>query len=130
MQGQSDRADADFATAGRLDPQGTRLFLLDATSKNPKVADGVSLAGMNQVIDADPRNVLAVVPPPRVVSAPPPSRPWNGPTTVASATQDCERTAWKDPEKIDALAAAHAEAGNLDAAAKDARWRRRRGSAS
>ena len=47
-----------------------------------------------------------------------PSRLRDDQVTVASATRDCEWTLWKDPEKIDALAAAHARAGNDETAAK------------
>ena len=39
---------------------------------------------------------------------------------VTAATRACEQTGWKDTDKIDALATVHADANNLDAAA---RWR-------
>ena len=117
MKGESDKADADFAAARRLDPQGTRLFLLN-TARKPEVADGVALARFEQTVRLDPRNLASVKKPPGVLSDPTPSKPREGQGTVAAATRACERTEWKDPDQIDTLAAAYAEAGDLVAAAK------------
>src|SRR5262249_47679628 len=48
----------------------------------------------------------------------PDARSRNGGKAVASARRACELTGWKNPDYVDTLAAAHAEAGQFDEAVR------------
>src|SRR5262249_27653263 len=110
-----DGAIAAFSEAIRLDPNfaSARANLARALGRKGD-ASGAAVA-QEDAIRRDPKNHFALN-----------GLAWllatgrdkgrDGKRAVEYATRACELTGWKDPNNIDTLAAAHAEAGDFDKA--------------
>jgi tetratricopeptide (TPR) repeat protein len=107
---------ADLDEAVRISPKHSsfRLHRGGLLSRLKQFAH--ALADYSEAVDLDPGSsfaqnslawFLATCPDPKV---------RDGRRAVAAATRACELTQWKNTDLLDTLAAAHAEAGDFDAA--------------
>ncbi len=115
-QGRSDDAAAHCAEAVRLKPdsanaQNNLALVLFSQGKFQEAVAHYDLALSLDPGYADAHNNRAMM-----MAACPEAKYRDGKRAVESATRACELTDWKSAACLDTLAAAHAEAGNFDAA--------------
>jgi tetratricopeptide (TPR) repeat protein len=125
MKGQPDKAEADLTAAGRNDPRAAEFFRSHAMQPQASpagIATDFARTAPPPGIPDPTRHLPGAAPtdpkPPKDGYVLIETNPGGGRAAVASAARACERDGWKDPERIEALATAHAAAGDRDAAAK------------
>ena len=116
--GELDKAFKDFDEAIRLDPKDAWAFVNRGMARHKKKEYDKALKDYDKAIGLDPKDAEAFVNRAWLCATCPEEKYRNGKKAVESARRACELTGWKDASYIDALAAAHAEAGNFDEAVK------------
>jgi Tfp pilus assembly protein PilF len=113
-----DKAIADSDEAIRLDPKHAWAHNNRGNARAAKGDFAKAIADYDEAIRLDPN--LAIAYKNRAwIWATCPSKPLrDGKRAIESAVRACELTDWKEPTSLGALAAAHAEAGDFDAAVK------------
>jgi tetratricopeptide (TPR) repeat protein len=116
--GEYDKAIADYQEVIRLNPDYPGVYMslgwtLQKTRAYEKALDSYEKALRQDELNAYAWNNLAWL---RATC--PEARFRNGDQAVKDATRACELSDWKDAERLDTLAAAHAEAGNFVTAVK------------
>ncbi len=111
-----DKAIADYNEAIRLDPRyavayRNRAYTWDARKDYEK-----AIADYDEAIRLDPGYFDAYNGRGWLRATCPDARYRDVKKAMESATKACELSAWKEPSTIDTLSAAHADAGNFDAA--------------
>ena len=102
----------------RLEPRGPGLFVYRRIAGGPEVPDARPIGEPGEPSRRSIEDIGVLDHTIGGLFARDQSRPPDGWVLVEWATHDCERTGWKNPAKLDALAAAYAEAGDYNAAAK------------
>jgi tetratricopeptide (TPR) repeat protein len=117
-QGRMDEARAWFDAALRLKPDhtGARMNLGSLLVRQGRFEQAV--AQFEEALQINPRKAEADNELAMIWAAAPEARYRNGRRAVEAATRACALTEWKNPAFLDTCAAAHAEAGDFDAAAK------------
>jgi tetratricopeptide (TPR) repeat protein len=113
-----DRAIADFDEAIRLDPKSALAYTNRGLAREAKGEYDRALADFDEAIRLDPKSADACNVRAWVWATCPDAKYRDGTRAIESATRACELSGWKDANHIDTLAAAYAEAGEFEAAAK------------
>lgn len=111
-------ADKDFTAAIKLDPK-----LADPYANRGNVLRGrgmyeQAIADFEKAVRLDPRNAAAHNNLAWLRATCPDEKYRDGKAAVEAATKACELSDWKNPDWLDSLAAAYAEAGQFDEAIK------------
>ncbi len=109
--GQFDRAIADYTEALRIEPELASAFKGRANALDEKKEYDRALADYEQAVRLDPRYAHAYNDRAWLRATCPEAKFRDGKAAVTDATRACELDGWRDPDLIDTLAAAHAEAG-------------------
>jgi tetratricopeptide (TPR) repeat protein len=110
------RAILDFNEAIRLSPQESDAFLARGYAWSVRKEYDKAIADFNEAIRLDSRSISAHTERAWLRATCPEPMHRDGKQAVESATRACALTAWKNAGPISTLAAAHAEAGDFDAA--------------
>ena len=116
--GEFDKAIADYTQAIRLDPENDVLYFNRALAWGRKESFKNAIADFNEAIRLDSDDNLAYNGRAWLWATCPDARFRDGKKAVESAIKACELTEWKDAASAAVLAAAYAEVGDFDAAAK------------
>jgi len=111
--GNYDQALDDFNEAIRLDPQEAVAYNNRGNARYFRKEYDKALADFAEAIRLDPTDPVALNSRAVLLATCPDEKYRDGKKAIADATKSCELTEWKDPEAIDTLAAAHAEAGDF-----------------
>lgn len=116
--GKVEQAIAEFDKALKVDPQfaevyGDRGALLAGHGQYAK-----ALADYHKAIQLDPGDLVTFCDVAWLLAACPDEKLRDGKKAIQQATKACELSQWKDDLSLSTLAAAHAEAGDFDAAIK------------
>ena len=113
-----DRAIADFNEAIRLEQKFAGAYFSRGTAWQFKGQYRQAIADFDETIRLEPEFAGAYYNRAWLWATCPDPQVRDGRKAVESATRACELTGWKDAAQLDALAAAHAEAGDFAAAVK------------
>ena len=113
-----DRAIDDFTEAIRLDPEHAKAFVNRGAAHAEKDQYPLAIDDYTEAIRLNPNQAGALNGLAWLLATCPDEKHWDGPKAVELATRACELTEWASPLALSTLAAAHAEAGAFDEAAK------------
>ena len=113
-----DQAIADYSRVIQLEPKHAAAYCSRGLAHTRKQQYDQAVADLDKAIQLDPRNTDALNGRAWFQATCPVATYRNGTQAVASATQACELTEWKEPGMIDTLAAAYAEASDFASAQK------------
>ena len=111
-----DKAIADYSDAIRLDPNSAVVHGCRADSYANTKEYAKAIADYTQVIQLDPSDAVACNDLAWILATCPDDALRDGSQAVEYATTACESSQWQDPQMLDTLAAANAEAGKFKAA--------------
>jgi tetratricopeptide (TPR) repeat protein len=114
----SKNAITDFSQAIRLDPQFMFAYVNRASIYQRAADYDKALADYRRALQIDPENWVPNYNLAWLLATCPKEGIRNGPQAVKLARKACELNGWKDPRRIDTLAAAYAEVGNFKEAMK------------
>ena len=118
MKKEMDKAIADSSEAIRLDPRMALAYANRGMAWQKKGQYDKALGDLNEAVRLDPRNALGCNGLAWFRATCPDAKYRDGKQAVELATHACELTGWKAAYELGTLAAAYAEAGDFDAAAK------------
>jgi WD40 repeat protein/tetratricopeptide (TPR) repeat protein/serine/threonine protein kinase len=113
-----DKAIADYTEAIRLDPEDAETYRYRGSAWRAKKDYEKALADYTLAIERDAKDSLALADRAWLLATCPDARYRDAKRAVDSAKQACELSSWKEPNNLDILAAAFAEAGEFDQAIK------------
>jgi tetratricopeptide (TPR) repeat protein len=109
---------ADFDEAIRRDPRDGDAYLNRGMARQSLGEYARALEDYNLAVEVEPKRAAAYEHRALLLAACPDDKLRDGKKAVENATRACELTGWKDPTMLSTLAAAHAEAGDLDGAVR------------
>jgi tetratricopeptide (TPR) repeat protein len=111
-----DNALADYNEAIRLDPQYVHAYVCRAMITKQRRQFPQALAELTQISRMAPDNAEVHRTIARILATCDNDTVRDGQRAVSEATRACELTQWLDPDALDTLAAAYAEAGDFESA--------------
>jgi tetratricopeptide (TPR) repeat protein len=114
--GQYAKAIDDFNEAIRLDPQEAVAYNNRGNARYFRKEYDKALIDFGEAIRLDPTDPVAYNSRAVLRATCPEEKFRDGKKAIEDGTKACELTDWKDPEALDTLAAANAEAGDFDKA--------------
>jgi len=115
---QAARAVADFDRAIKLEPQSANALNGRGLALRARGQYGKAAADLDEALRLQPENAARLIARAQLWATCPEARYRDGKKAVDAATRASELTAWKGPYALDALAAALAESGDFDQAAR------------
>ncbi len=112
------QAITDYTRVIQLEPKNASAYCSRGLAHTRKQQYDKAIADLDRAIELDPKNTDALNGRAWFRATCPVATYRDAAQAVASATQACELTAWKEPGLIDTLAAAYAEASDFGAALK------------
>jgi tetratricopeptide (TPR) repeat protein len=116
--GRFDSAIADYSAAIGLDPRLPEPYLGRGLAFEEKKTYDKAVADYTKALQTDPRFTHAYNNLGWLLATCPEANVRDGKKAVEYATRACELSDWKDPRRLDTLAAAYAEAGRFEEAVK------------
>lgn len=113
-----DRAIADSSEAIRLDPKSAAAYNNRGYAQRKKKEYEIAIVDYSEAIRLDPKLAIAYCNRAWLWATCPVEAIRDGKRAVESATRACELSGWKEAYDLGTLAAAHAEAGDFDAAVR------------